>query len=92
MKRLEVPPEGLGVHLRTGGVWPLPLKGLKKLIKHNLHLELIGCTHLEREGGIGRFKGFSLQSDLSHSPSTLTEHIGTHLHILVVICQRDAFY
>lgn len=28
-------------------MWPLLLKGLSKLIKQNLHLELIGCIHLE---------------------------------------------
>ncbi len=47
MKRLEVPLKGLNVHLRTNSVWPFPLKGLSKLIKQNLHLELIGCRHLE---------------------------------------------
>lgn len=47
MKRLEVPLKGLNVHLRTTGVWPLLLKGLSKLIRQNLHLELIGCIHLE---------------------------------------------
>lgn len=47
MKRLEVPLKGLNVHLRTTSVWPLLLKGLSKLIRQNLHLELIGCIHLE---------------------------------------------
>lgn len=47
MKRLEVSPKGLNVHLRSTGVWPLLLKGLSKLIKQNLHLELIRWTHLE---------------------------------------------
>lgn len=50
MKRLEVPLKGLNVHLRTTGVWPLLLKGLSKLIRQNLHLELIGCIHLENWG------------------------------------------
>lgn len=42
-----MPPRGLNVHLRTTGVWLLLLKGLSKQIKQNVHLELIGCMHLE---------------------------------------------
>lgn len=62
MERLEVPPKGLNVHLRTTGVWLLLLKGLSKQIKQNVHLEVTGCMHLEnwRKPGHGFVLSFFL--------------------------------